>query len=287
MRRSWISCSSSLTGARAGDNIVGVARRGTRTDKEVEEARIPGAPDGLVIIPTYNERENIEEVIRRTFSLERDFDVLIVDDNSPDGTTGMVKALMSEFPGRLFLEERAAKLGLGTAYIHGFKWALQRDYGYVFEMDADLSHDPDDLVRLSDAAKEKSADLIIGSRYVTGINVVNWPMRRVLLSRFASAYVRGITRMRIRDATSGFLCYARNVLETIDLRQITFSGYAFQIEMKFAAWTLGFRILEIPITFTGRKLGKSKLGRGIIREAVLGVPALRWRGLTGKYRRRE
>jgi dolichol-phosphate mannosyltransferase len=243
--------------------------------------------DSLIIIPTYNEKENIENIIRKVFSLDKGFDILIIEDNSPDGTADIVKRLVSEFPGRLFIEERKGKLGLGTAYIHGFKWALARDYGYVFEMDADFSHNPDDLIRLYDAAKNKGADLVIGSRYITGVNVVNWPMGRVLMSYYASAYVRMVTRMKIRDTTAGFKCYTRKVLKTIELDKIRFTGYAFQIEMKFTAWKFGFNIVEIPIIFTDRTLGASKMSKGIFKEAVLGVISLKLRSLFRKYKRQE
>jgi len=199
--------------------------------------------ENLVIIPTYNEKENIENIIRYVFNLPMAFDILVVEDNSPDGTADIVKRLMKEFPDRLFIEERKGKLGLGTAYIHGFKWALERDYQYVTEMDADFSHNPDDLIRLHDACAN-GADLAIGSRYKCGVNVVNWPMGRVLMSYYASAYVRFVTRMKVRDTTAGFVCYTRKVLETIDFDRIKFIGYAFQIEMKYTAWKLGFKIEE-------------------------------------------
>ncbi len=240
--------------------------------------------DSLVIIPTYNEKDNIERIIRKVFSLEKEFDVLIVEDNSPDGTAHIVKTLMPEFPDRLFIEERKGKLGLGTAYIHGFKWALQGGYGFMFEMDADFSHNPDDLLRLYDAAKNQGADLAIGSRYVTGVNVVNWPIGRVLMSYYASAYVRFVTRMKIWDTTAGFKCYSRKVLETIDLDKIRFTGYAFQIEMKYTAWKLGFKITEVPIIFTDRTMGESKMSKGIFKEAVFGVISLRWRSFLKKYK---
>ena len=204
-------------------------------------------PGRLVIIPTYNEIENIERILRKVFSLEKQFHVLIIDDGSPDGTADIVKSLCAEFPERLFIEERMEKLGLGTAYIHGFKWALKRDYEYIFEMDADFSHNPEDLIKLYTACEKGGADMAIGSRYKSGVNVVNWPMGRVLLSYFASMYVRFITRMDIRDTTAGFKCYHRKVLETIELDKIKFTGYAFQIEMKFTAWKFGFTIMEIPI----------------------------------------
>jgi dolichol-phosphate mannosyltransferase len=243
--------------------------------------------DSLIIIPTYNEKENIENIIRKVFSLDKEFDILIIEDNSPDRTADIVKRLVSEFPGRLFIEERNGKLGLGTAYIHGFKWALAGDYGYVFEMDADFSHNPDDLIRLYDAAKNRGADLVIGSRYITGVNVVNWPMGRVLMSYYASAYVRMVTGMKIRDTTAGFKCYTRKVLKTIELDKIRFTGYAFQIEMKFTAWKFGFNIMEIPIIFTDRTLGASKMSKGIFKEAVLGVISLKLRSLFRKYKRQE
>ena len=243
--------------------------------------------DSLIIIPTYNEKENIENIIRKVFSLDKDFDILIIEDNSPDGTADIVKRLVREFPVRLFIEERKGKLGLGTAYIHGFKWALARQYGYIFEMDADFSHTPDDLLRLYDTAKNKGADLVIGSRYITGVNVVNWPMGRVLMSYYASAYVRIITRMKVRDTTAGFKCYTRKVLQAIELDKIRFTGYAFQIEMKFTAWKLGFNIVEVPIIFTDRTLGASKMSKGIFKEAVFGVISLRWRSLFKKYKRQE
>jgi len=243
--------------------------------------------DSLVIIPTYNEKENIENIIRKVFSLEKAFDILIIEDNSPDGTADIVKRLIKEFPEHIFIEERKGKLGLGTAYIHGFKWALQRDYQFVFEMDADFSHNPEDLVRLYDAAKNKGGDVVIGSRYITGVNVVNWPMGRVLMSYYASAYVRLVTRMKIRDTTAGFICYKREVLEAIKLDKIRFTGYAFQIEMKFTAWKLGFNIIEVPIIFTDRTLGTSKMSKGIFREAILGVISLRWRSLFINYKRQK
>jgi dolichol-phosphate mannosyltransferase len=236
--------------------------------------------DCLVIIPTYNEKENVERIIRKVFSLDRDFDVLIIEDNSPDGTATIVKSMIPEFPSRLFMEQRTGKLGLGTAYIHGFKWALKRDYQYIFEMDADFSHNPDDLLRLYDAAKNQGGDLIIGSRYIMGVNVVNWPMGRVLMSYVASIYVRFITRMKVMDTTAGFICYTRNVLETIDLNKVRLTGYAFQIEMKYTAWKLGFNIIEVPIIFTDRTMGESKMSKGIFKEAVLGVISLRGRSFV-------
>lgn len=242
--------------------------------------------DSIVIIPTYNEKENIEKIIRKVFSLEKDFNILIVEDNSPDGTADIVKNLIKEFPGRLFIEERKGKLGLGTAYIHGFKWALDKGYDFIFEMDADFSHNPDDLLRLYKATKIDGADMAIGSRYITGVNVVNWPMGRVLMSYYASAYVRFVTRMKIRDTTAGFKCYTSRVLKAIDLDSIRFTGYAFQIEMKFTAWKLGFNIVEVPIIFTDRTQGESKMSKGIFKEAVLGVISLRWRSLFTNYKRK-
>ena len=239
--------------------------------------------ENLVIIPTYNEKENIEKIIRYVFNLPMLFHILVVEDNSPDGTADIVKNLMKEFPDRLFIEERKGKLGLGTAYIHGFKWALARDYQYVFEMDADFSHNPDDLIRLHDACAN-GADLAVGSRYKCGVNVVNWPMSRVLMSYYASAYVRFVTRINVRDTTAGFVCYTRKVLETIDFDRVKFIGYAFQIEMKYTAWKLGFNIEEVSIIFTDRKEGTSKMSKGIFREAVFGVINLRWRGMTGKIK---
>ncbi|HOH84371.1 MAG TPA: polyprenol monophosphomannose synthase [Bacteroidales bacterium] len=241
--------------------------------------------DSVIIIPTYNERENIEKIIRKVFSLPKEFNVLIVEDNSPDGTAAIVKTLMTEFPGRLFIEERKGKLGLGTAYIHGFKWALAHNYGYIFEMDADFSHNPDDLIRLYDACAKDGADMSIGSRYINGVNVVNWPMGRVLMSYYASAYVRMITRMKIRDTTAGFKCYTRKVLETIELDKIHFIGYAFQIEMKFTTWKHGFKITEVPIIFTDRTEGQSKMSKGIFKEAVFGVISLKIRSWFRTYKK--
>ena len=235
--------------------------------------------DSLVIIPTYNEKENIEKIIRFVFSLPKDFHVLIIEDNSPDGTADIVKKLMVEFPGRLFIEERKGKLGLGTAYIHGFKWALARTYSFIFEMDADFSHNPADLVKMYNACTSQGADLVVGSRYIRGVNVVNWPMGRVLMSYYASAYVRFITRMKVRDTTAGFVCYTRKVLESINLERIRFIGYAFQIEMKYTAWKLGFKIYEEPIIFTDRTEGTSKMSSGIFKEAILGVISLRLRNI--------
>lgn len=241
--------------------------------------------DSLVIIPTYNERENIEKILRKVFSLSLPIDALVVDDNSPDGTGEIVRNLMKEFPDRLFLESRSGKQGLGTAYILGFKWALRRHYAYIFEMDADFSHNPKDLVRLHRACASGKCDLAIGSRYINGVNVVNWPMGRVLMSYYASSYVRLITRMNIRDTTAGFKCYRREVLKTIDLDRIRFTGYAFQIEMKFITWKLGFRLKEISIIFTDRTVGNSKMSKGIFKEAVLGVIKLRLRSLFRNYKK--
>ncbi|MCL2027050.1 MAG: polyprenol monophosphomannose synthase [Bacteroidales bacterium] len=233
--------------------------------------------DSLIIVPTYNEKENVEAIIRKVFSLSKEFHILIVEDNSPDGTADIVKRLMTEFPDRLFIEERKGKLGLGTAYIHGFKWALQRKYDYVFEMDADFSHNPDDLERLYNACRE-GADVAVGSRYEGGlVRVVNWPMGRVLMSYYASVYVRLITGMQIRDATAGFMCYTRKVLETIALDNVKFVGYAFQIEMKFTACKLGFKVAEVPIIFTDRTHGQSKMSKKIFKEAFFGVIQLRFR----------
>jgi dolichol-phosphate mannosyltransferase len=240
--------------------------------------------DSLVIIPTYNEKENIEKIIRFVFGLEKAFDVLIVEDNSPDGTADIVKSIMPEFKDRLFILERKGKLGLGTAYIAGFKWALERNYAYVTEMDADFSHNPKDLVRLYDALKGKDADVAIGSRYIKGVNVVNWPMGRVLMSYYASKYVRIVTGLNIMDTTAGFVCWSRKVLETIDLDRIKFVGYAFQIEMKYTAVKLGFNVVEVPIIFTDRTEGTSKMNKSIFREAIFGVIQLRIRGMMGRIK---
>ncbi|MDZ4844489.1 MAG: polyprenol monophosphomannose synthase [Chitinophagales bacterium] len=237
----------------------------------------------LVIIPTFNEKENIERIIAKVFSLPLAFDILIVDDGSPDGTADIVKRLAAQHPGRLFIEERKGKQGLGTAYIHGFKWALQREYQYIFEMDADFSHNPDDLVRLHEACATGGADLSVGSRYVKGGKVVNWPASRVLLSYFASVYVRIITWLPCKDTTAGFVCYRRNVLEKIEFNKIRFVGYAFQIEMKFTAWKMGFKIKEVPITFVDRTAGVSKMSRDIMREAIVGVLQLQWESFFRKY----
>ncbi len=237
----------------------------------------------LVIIPTYNEIENIEKIIRKVFSLEIEFDILIIDDNSPDGTADIVKKLQTQFQEQLHLLQRQGKQGLGTAYIAGFKWALERHYQFIFEMDADFSHNPDDLIHLHTACTKNNADLAIGSRYVTGVNVVNWPIGRILMSYYASAYVRFITGMSIRDTTAGFKCYKRKVLETIDFNDIRFKGYAFQIEMKFTAWKHGFKIVEVPIIFTDRKEGASKMSGGIFNEAFWGVIKIKWRSFFKNY----
>ncbi len=239
--------------------------------------------DSLVIIPTYNEKENIAKIVKKVFSLGVPFDILIVDDGSPDGTAAVVKALQQEYPDRLFMEERTGKLGLGTAYIHGFRWALQRHYSYVYEMDADFSHNPEDLLRLRQACLE-GADMAIGSRYIKGVNVVNWPMSRVLMSYFASAYVRLIMRIPIQDATAGFVCFSRKVLETIPLDNIRFIGYAFQIEMKFTAIKYGFKLVEVPIIFTDRTEGVSKMSTHIFREAFFGVIQLKVESWFKKYK---
>ncbi len=238
--------------------------------------------DSLVIIPTYNEKENIERIIRKVFSLSKDFHILIVEDNSPDGTADIVKSLMKEFPDLLFIEERKGKLGLGTAYIHGFRWALKRSYDFVFEMDADFSHNPEDLLRLYHATKIEANDVAIGSRYITGVNVVNWPMSRVLMSYYASAYVRLVTGLTIRDTTAGFMCYSRKVLETIALENVKLVGYGFQIEMKYTACKLNFKVNEVPIIFTDRTLGESKMNKSIFREAIFGVMALRFRKIKAR-----
>ena len=243
--------------------------------------------DSIVIIPTYNEKENIENIIRTVFALPKKFNILIVDDASPDGTASIVRNLMKEFPSQLFIEERKGKLGLGTAYIHGFKWALARDYEYVFEMDADFSHNPDDLPRLYNACSEEGYDVAIGSRYCSGVNVVNWPIGRVLMSYFASKYVRFIARLKIHDSTAGFKCYKRKVLETIDLDKIQFKGYAFQIEMKYKAHVLGFKIKEVNVIFINRQHGTSKMSSGIFGEAFFGVMNLRWKKITGKIKPRQ
>lgn len=239
--------------------------------------------DRLVIIPTYNERENIEQIIKAVFALEGYYHILVVEDGSPDGTADIVRRLQGEYPDRLFMVERSGKLGLGTAYIAGFRWALERSYDYIFEMDADFSHNPNDLPRLYDACAKEGADLSIGSRYVSGVNVVNWPMGRVLMSYFASKYVRLITGLPIHDTTAGFVCYRREVLSTMPLDQIRFKGYAFQIEMKFTAYQCGFKVKEVPVIFINRELGTSKMNSSIFGEAMFGVIRLKWDGLMKEY----
>jgi dolichol-phosphate mannosyltransferase len=241
--------------------------------------------DSLIISPTYNEKENIENIIHKIFSLEKSFHILIVDDGSPDGTAGIVKDLQKEFPTQLHIEERAGKLGLGTAYIHGFKWALKRDYQFIFEMDADFSHDPSDLIRLYNANSLEGGEVAIGSRYVKGVNIVNWPMARLLMSFFASKYVKMITGMPIHDSTAGFKCYKRIVLETINFDKIQFIGYAFQIEMKFKTWKYGFNIVEVPVIFTDRTEGTSKMSSGIFMEAVLGVLQMKIKSFFRNWKR--
>lgn len=239
--------------------------------------------DSIVIIPTYNERENIENIIRAVLGLEHGFHILVIEDGSPDGTAAIVRRLQGEFTDRLFMIERKGKLGLGTAYIAGFKWALQHNYEYIFEMDADFSHNPNDLPRLYNACATEGADVSIGSRYVSGVNVVNWPMGRVLMSYFASKYVRFITGLPIHDTTAGFVCYRRRVLDTIQLDKIRFKGYAFQIEMKFTAYQCGFKIAEVPVIFVNRELGTSKMNSSIFGEAVLGVIQLKMNSWFRKY----
>ena len=239
------------------------------------------ASDALVIVPTYNEKENITAFLTKVLSLSYPLEILVVDDGSPDGTQDLVRQIMDQHPGRVHLLARSAKMGLGTAYIAGFQWGLSRTYEYFFEIDADFSHNPDDLLRLLAACRERNCDMAIGSRYVTGVNVVNWPMSRVMMSYFASRYVQFITGLPIHDATAGFKCYHRKVLETINLNKIRFIGYAFQIEMKFKAWKAGFQITEVPIIFTDRTLGQSKISKGIIKEAVWGVLLLRWKSIWG------
>lgn len=239
----------------------------------------------VVIIPTYNEKENIERIIRKVLTLQPEFHILIIEDGSPDGTADIVKRLMVEFPTRISIIERKGKQGLGTAYITGFKWGIENKYDYIFEMDADFSHNPDDLSRLLNACENDGADLAIGSRYATGVNVVNWPMSRLLLSYYASKYVRLITGMPIDDTTAGFKCYRRNVLETLNLDKIQFKGYAFQIEMKFNTWKYGFKIKEVSIIFIDRTEGTSKMSKGIIKEAVFGVMKLKIQSWFKKYKR--
>ena len=236
----------------------------------------------IVIIPTYNEKENIAAIIEAVMNLKENFHVLIIDDGSPDGTANIVRSLFTEYPGKLFLEERKGKLGLGTAYIHGFKWCLQKGYQYIFEMDADFSHNPKDLIRLHDACV-KGAGVSVGSRYVKGGAVENWPANRIALSRGASFYTQAITWMPVKDPTAGFVCYKREVLEKINLNKINFIGYAFQIEMKFTAWKLGFKVAEVPITFIDRKLGASKMNKGIIKEGILGVLQLKMMSMKRGY----
>lgn len=244
--------------------------------------------DSIVIIPTYNEKENIEKIIRAVFALPRSFHILIIDDGSPDGTASIVRDLMQdEFADRLFMVERQGKLGLGTAYICGFKWALEHGYDFVFEMDADFSHNPEDLPRLYHACADEGFDMAVGSRYVSGVNVVNWPMGRVLMSYYASRYVQFVTGIPVRDTTAGFKCYRRRVLETVDLDAIRFKGYAFQIEMKFTAYKLGFKIKEVPVIFVNRREGTSKMSGGIFGEALFGVMRLRWAAITGKIKPRK
>ena len=240
--------------------------------------------DSIVIIPTYNEKENMEKIVRAVFSLEKCFHILVIDDGSPDGTADIVKRLMrDEFADRLFLVERTGKLGLGTAYIAGFKWALERDYEYIFEMDADFSHNPNDLPRLYAACHDEGADVSVGSRYITGVNVVNWPMGRVLMSYFASKYVRFVTGISVNDTTAGFVCYRRRVLKTLEFDKIRFKGYAFQIEMKYTAYRIGFKIKEVSVVFVNRKEGTSKISGGIFSEALFGVMRLRLDGWFRKY----
>ena len=240
--------------------------------------------DSIVIIPTYNERENIEKIIRAVLGLEKVFDILIIDDGSPDGTSNIVRKLMdNEFSSRLHIIERSGKLGLGTAYITGFKWAIEHDYDYIFEMDADFSHDPNDLPRLYSACHDEGYDVAIGSRYITGVNVVNWPIGRVLMSYFASKYVRIVTGFKVHDTTAGFKCYKSRVLKTIELDKIRFKCYAFQIEMKFTAYKIGFKIKEVPVIFVNRREGVSKMSGGIFGEAFFGVMRLRWDGWFRKY----
>jgi dolichol-phosphate mannosyltransferase len=240
----------------------------------------------LVIIPTYTERENIAAIITAVFSLQQGYHVLVIDDGSPDGTADIVRSLIPSYPGQLFLEERKGKLGLGTAYIYGFKWSMERGYEYVFEMDADFSHNPNDLEKLYSACKHNGADVSIGSRYVPGGKTENWPFDRQLYSKGGAMYTKLITWMPVNDPTAGFVCYRRNVLESINFDMINFVGYAFQIEMKFAAWKLGFILKEVPITFVDRKIGVSKMSKGIIKEGVLGVLSIQWESLFKSYRKR-
>ncbi|MEP6699845.1 MAG: polyprenol monophosphomannose synthase [Bacteroidota bacterium] len=246
----------------------------------------PYTLEKLVIIPTYNEKENIANILHAIFNLKENFHVLVIDDGSPDGTAQLVKDLQLKFTDQLFIEERRGKLGLGTAYIHGFKWAIAREYNFIFEIDADFSHNPNDLPRLYNTCKNEGADMAIGSRYVKGGGVVNWPGNRILLSKGASLYTRMITWMPVKDPTAGFVCYKKEVLETINLDEIRFAGYAFQIEMKFAAWKLGFKIKEVPIIFQDRAYGISKMNKGIVKEGILGVLKLRWHSWFTNYRKR-
>ncbi|MGL4518822.1 MAG: polyprenol monophosphomannose synthase [Phocaeicola sp.] len=243
--------------------------------------------DSIIIMPTYNERENIEKMIRTLFALEKRYDLLIIEDNSPDGTALIVKELQKEFPERLYIIERQGKLGLGTAYITGFKWAIEKGYDYIFEMDADFSHNPNDLIRLYNSCATQGSDVAIGSRYVSGVNVVNWPMQRVLMSFFASKYVHFITRLPIHDTTAGFKCYRREVLETIELDKVHFKGYAFQIEMKFTAYKCGFKITEVPVIFVNRELGVSKMNSSIFGEAVFGVIDLKLKSWFRKFPQKQ
>ncbi len=245
-----------------------------------------GVLEKIVIIPTFNEKENIANIIQAIFSLRENFHILVIDDNSPDGTADIVRGLQSKFPVELYLEERKGKLGLGTAYIYGFKWAIEKGFRYIFEMDADFSHNPKDLRRLYEACKVGGADMAIGSRYIKGGGTINWPKDRILLSKGGSLYTRLITWMPVKDTTAGFVCYKKEVLESINLDQIRFLGYAFQIEMKFAAWKLGFKIKEVPIIFEDRKYGVSKMHKGIVKEGILGVLKLRWYSLFKDYRNR-
>lgn len=241
--------------------------------------------DSIIIIPTFNEKENIENIIKKVFSLEKEFNILIVDDNSIDGTANIVKKLQKTYPKKLYIEERSKKLGLGTAYIHGFKWALSKSYEFIFEMDADFSHNPEDLIKLYNPVKNNEGDLSIGSRYVKGVNIINWPMSRLLLSFFASKYVKIVTGMPIHDSTAGFKCYKKEVLQKIKLDKIQFVGYAFQIEMKFKAWKYGYKIIEVPVVFTDRKAGTSKMSGGIFFEAVLGVLQMKVKSFFKHWRK--
>lgn len=240
----------------------------------------------LVIIPTYNEKENISNILHAIFNLNDGFHVLVIDDGSPDGTAQIVKELAPKFSDKLFIEERIGKLGLGTAYIHGFKWAIEKNYQFIFEIDADFSHNPNDLPRLYNACKNEGADVAVGSRYIKGGGVVNWPSNRIALSKGASLYTRMITWMPVKDPTAGFVCYKKEVLDTINLDEIRFVGYAFQIEMKFAAWKLGFKVKEVPIIFQDRTYGISKMNKGIVKEGILGVLKLRWNSMFKNYRKR-